>query len=165
MIRALAGAFLALILIGCSGSPPSDGGATQIPAGPGGAGQGGCEFAHSDDPEESLTLLVQQHKALVAELAEDLETAETLEERQEIYAAMATVDEACLEALRAIPFPAEVDSTLGLAVSALETLAASRRAAANAATEQEFDDAVTAQGSAQRGWDQWRNALLLDLPG
>ena len=164
MIRALAGTLLVFMLAGCSSSP--DAAATQLPGEPGGAPQGtGCEYAQSDDVQESLRLLDEHHKALIAELAEGLETADTLAERQEIYAAMATVDEACLQALRAIPFPPEVDSTLRLAVRALERLAASRHEVASAATEEEFEDAVAALENAVRGWDTWRNYLLLDLPG
>ncbi len=158
-------ALLAIVLVAMAacGASPGSGGAQG--EGTGAAGDAAaCAFEPSDDPHEAFTRLDARHQELTAELEADLETAETMEEQQEIYAAIAAVDEACLAVLSSISFPSSADSVLRLTVSALEDLAASRRDVADAATEEEFEDAVAATESALVEWRQWRNTLLLALP-
>ena len=165
MIRALIGTSVVILLVGC-GSAPAGGGAGGG-ANPGGAPVGdpsACEFTPSEDAHAAFTALDARHQELTGELEADLEGARTMEEQQEIYAAIATIDEACLAALATIAFPSQANASLGQTQGALEDLAASRRAAAEAATDEEFEAALVAEGDALRDWQMWRNLLLSAIP-
>lgn len=161
MIRALACTALLTLLVGCGGGPAGGAAGTPIPGLEGDASA--CAFAQTDDPHEAFTLLDARYQELIAELEEDLEAAEDQEEQQEIYAEMAAVDAACLAALGTISFPSRANSSVGPASRALEDVALSRLAIADAATEEEFEDAVHALEDSVSDWRMWRNALLLSL--
>ena len=162
MIRALTGMSVLILVVGCSGAPAGSGGA----ANPGGAPAGDpgeCAFEATDDAREAVRRLDELHQELIGELEADLDEEDPMEDQQEIYAAMATIDEGCLAAYNTIGFPDPPPAAVNPARSALEDVAVSRRAAADAATEEEFEAAVADQADAFRDWLMWRNTLLLQL--
>ncbi len=164
MIRALFGTSVVALLVACSGAPPGDGGGGGQGGGGGELGAGGpCEIASSDSARAAFVLLDERHQELTEELAEDLEDA-SMEEQREIFTEMAAIDEACLAVFDQISFPPQVDQSVRPTRGALEDLAATRRAVADAGTGEEFEAAVARAEDALRDWQMWRNLFLTQLP-